>query len=377
MRQGGGNSRPGRVSDPDGKTSRAVARPQRARKQTPGAAVRAADPHKIPIDPNGNLTSKTDGTDTWTYSWNAENQLTKVEKNGAEQARFAYDPLGRRVDKTGGITTAYTYDGRRILREVRGAATLKYVHAPGLDEPLRADDGTATSYFHSDALGSVAKVTDSAGAAAVTRQYDAWGNLELGGSEPGYSFTGREWDPETGLYYYRARYYAPKNGSFISEDPVDYGNGLSRYGYVLDNPIGLVDPLGLTAEGPGCSSGKDCHPDVRQGASDLCNYSNTIADANVRQCVQKHCKDPNSVRCPKPHQYPCNVASGPAYSLTSSTATICANNPIPVWTCWKRIIAHEWWVHGCRPQGPAYDQLGDRLDHNSLGGYLVHIIRCP
>jgi len=57
-------------------------------------------------DPNGNLTTKTEGTDTWVYTWNAENQLTKVEKNSVEQARFGYDPIGRRVEKVaGGVTT--------------------------------------------------------------------------------------------------------------------------------------------------------------------------------------------------------------------------------------------------------------------------------
>jgi YD repeat-containing protein len=72
-------------------------------------------------DPNGNLSTKTEGSDTWTYSWNAENELAKVEKNGVEQARFAYDPLGRRVEEVaGGVTTSYTYDGLDILREVRG-----------------------------------------------------------------------------------------------------------------------------------------------------------------------------------------------------------------------------------------------------------------
>jgi YD repeat-containing protein len=78
VRQGGGNFRPGRVSDPDGKTSRVVARPHRARKQTLGAALRAADTRKIPIDPNGNLASKVEGTDTWGYEWNVENRLTRV-----------------------------------------------------------------------------------------------------------------------------------------------------------------------------------------------------------------------------------------------------------------------------------------------------------
>lgn len=85
------------------------------------ALTAGTDPHKVPIDPSGNLTAKAEGTDTWAYSWNAENQLTKVEKNGAEVARFADDPMGRRVDKVaGGATTSYTYDGDGILREVRG-----------------------------------------------------------------------------------------------------------------------------------------------------------------------------------------------------------------------------------------------------------------
>lgn len=47
-------------------------------------------------------------------------------------------------------------------------------------------------------------MTDQAGAVVDTRQYDAWGNLEVGANRPGYAYTGREWDPETGLYYYRA-----------------------------------------------------------------------------------------------------------------------------------------------------------------------------
>lgn len=59
------------------------------------------------------------------------------------------------------------------------------------------------------------------------------------------AFTGREWDPETGLYYYRARYYDPKAGRFISEDPIGFGGGVNFYGYVGGNPTGFVDPAGL------------------------------------------------------------------------------------------------------------------------------------
>jgi RHS repeat-associated protein len=61
------------------------------------------------------------------------------------------------------------------------------------------------------------------------------------------AFTGREWDPETGLYYYRARYYDPKIGRFISEDPIDFEGGVNFYSYVENNPVNLVDPEGLQA----------------------------------------------------------------------------------------------------------------------------------
>jgi RHS repeat-associated protein len=59
------------------------------------------------------------------------------------------------------------------------------------------------------------------------------------------AFTGREWDPETGLYYYRARYYDPKVGRFLSKDPVGFAAGPNYYTYVLDNPVNRVDPSGM------------------------------------------------------------------------------------------------------------------------------------
>jgi RHS repeat-associated protein len=202
-------------------------------------------------DPNGNLATKIEETDNWVYTWNAENQLTKVEKNGSEVARFAYDPMGRRVEKVaGGLTTTYAYDEGDILRETRGAATLKYVHGDDLDEPLAVDDGTALSYFHSDVLGSIVRVTNAAGAVTFTRQYDSWGNLQVGADQPGYSFTGREWDPETGLYYYRARYYDPKGGRFVSEDPIRFLGGANFYPYVSNAPQKWRDPFGLQKHYP-------------------------------------------------------------------------------------------------------------------------------
>jgi len=202
-------------------------------------------------DSNGNLTSKAEGSDIWTYAWDAENRLKRVLKNAAEVASFAYDPLGRRVEKVaGGVTSTWTYDGEDILREISGTTTLKYVHGPGIDEPLAQEDGAgALSFFQADGLGSIVKTTNSIGTVTATRRYDSFGNLEVGANN-GYSYTGREWDAETGLAYYRARYYDPKIGRFISEDPLRFIVGTNFYPYVENRPTNSRDPLGLAPDDP-------------------------------------------------------------------------------------------------------------------------------
>jgi RHS repeat-associated protein len=203
-------------------------------------------------DPNGSLTTRAEGSDIWAYEWNAHNELTRVVKNGVEQARFSYDPLGRRVEKVaGGVTTTYSYDGEDILREIRAGITLKYVHGSGIDEPLAREDGSgALTYYHADGLGSVVKRTNQTGVVIHEYRYDAWGNIETGATEPGYSYTGREWDPEVGFAYYRARYLDPRLGRFVSEDPVLFGGGVNFYQYADNNAASLADPEGLRATYP-------------------------------------------------------------------------------------------------------------------------------
>src|SRR4029077_18673260 len=76
-----------------------------------------------------------------------------------------------------------------------------------------------------------------------------FGNTTISGAtnSNAFQYTGRE-NEGNGLYFYRARYYSPKLGRFISEDPLGFeGSGLNFYSYVSNDPINFVDPFGLTA----------------------------------------------------------------------------------------------------------------------------------
>jgi len=146
-----------------------------------------------------------------TYQWDAENRLVAVLQGATTLASFTYDGNGERQSKTaGGVTHTYVYDGLNVIEErIGGTQTLDYVHV-GLDRPLaQRDQSAVASYYLADHLGSIVQTTNSSAAVTLTREYDPWGSLLQGSGAAGYAFTGREWDPEITLYYYRARYYDP------------------------------------------------------------------------------------------------------------------------------------------------------------------------
>jgi len=165
---------------------------------------------------------------------------------------YVYDPSGRRIEKKydGQAVMKYLYDGDHIIAEydATGALVHKYIYGPGVDQPIcmiDVSDANATYYYHLDGLGSVIALTDSSGSVANLYEYNIFG--EVSASDPNHPnrflFTGREFDTETGLYYYRARYYNPYIGRFLQTDPI--GDGMNRYAYCRNNAINAVDPLGL------------------------------------------------------------------------------------------------------------------------------------
>jgi len=166
---------------------------------------------------------------------------------------YVYDAEGRRIEKKyDGVTQVkFVYAGDQIIAEYDGSDNLlrKYVYGPGVDEPVCMIEtaGSATYYYHYDALGSVVMLTDEEGNAAQFYDYSVYGQVSAWDeNHPNrFMFTGREFDKDTGLYYYRARYYHPEIGRFLQTDPIGYADGMNLYKYCRNSPLTVTDASGL------------------------------------------------------------------------------------------------------------------------------------
>ncbi len=194
-------------------------------------------------DADGHLLS--DGTRT--YTWDDRDHLSQITQGGTVIASYSYDALGRRSARTeNGTTTQYLYDGLNTVQETQGTTINPILTGPGIDERYARDDNGGRTYFLTDLLGSTRLLTDTNGNAVQRYDYDPYGTTTQSStsySNP-YQYTGREHD-QNGLYYYRARYYTPELGRFVSEDPLQLAAGVNSYSYVGDNPISFFDPYGL------------------------------------------------------------------------------------------------------------------------------------
>ncbi|NJN13091.1 MAG: RHS repeat protein [Richelia sp. RM1_1_1] len=205
--------------------------------------------------------------------WDYRNRLVAViEKDAAgnetQRVEYTYDGLNRRIakavdsnpqDAVAAEVTHFVYHGEDVHLEfvdadgVSGANPLvlnkRYLHGPLVDQVLAQEDASGNVQWHlADHLGTIRDLVDNTGAVVNHLTYDSFGNV-VAETNPAvdsrYLFTGREFDEETGLYYYRARYYNSSTGRFLSEDPISFAGGNANlYGYVLNDPILLRDPEG-------------------------------------------------------------------------------------------------------------------------------------
>lgn len=206
-------------------------------------------------DANGNLLNDTDHL----YRYNLNNKLVGVDANIAS---YAYDALGRRISKTTYIgTISFYYVGDQMVEEYNGKnLAASYVFGNNIDEVLQMKSGKNVYYNHANQLGSTMALTDKDGNVAERIEYDVYGkptffndnNEKIDASVVGNNilFTGREYDTETGLYYFRARTIHPLIGNFCQKDPLLYIGGFNDFSYVLNSPINEYDPYGLLNVNP-------------------------------------------------------------------------------------------------------------------------------
>jgi len=211
----------------------------------PHAVTATSDGINYTYDANGNMTW--DGTRTITYDY--DNMPSSINTYSATTS-FVYDGGGARVKKTTASgTTAYI--GK--LYECKAGTCSKYIFAGG--SRIAQKVGTSISYYHQDHLGSSSIVTDSNGNKIEEVYYYPFGGTraDTGSVSMNHKYTSQEFDSETGLYYYNARYYNPSLGRFISPDTIipDPSNpqAFNRYSYVLNNPIMYTDPSGHWSTG--------------------------------------------------------------------------------------------------------------------------------
>ena len=177
-------------------------------------------------------------------------QVTIALPGAGRTISFKYDPFGRRIENVSPSgTTIYVYDGDNIIEELNAEGSLgeRYTYGPGTDEPLMGHRQPKVFYYEADGLGSVTSLTDPTGAVAATYTYDSFGFMtaSTGSATNWFRYTGRQFDSTGGLYYYRARYYDPMSGRFLSEDPISFQGGINFYRYAVNNPIIFRDPSGL------------------------------------------------------------------------------------------------------------------------------------
>jgi RHS repeat-associated protein len=204
-------------------------------------------------DQDGFLATKTDGTDVSTYGYSSRGELIRVNLPDGRAIEYLHDPLGRRIAKKvdGMIVEKYLWQGlTRLLAVYDGSDNLLMRFEYADDRmPMAMTAAGITYYLTYDQVGSLRVVADAAGDVVKRIDYDSFGNI-LNDTNPSFEvpfgFAGGLHDRDTGLVRFGYRDYDPDTGRWTAKDPIFFSGGdTDLYGYVLNDPVNLVDPYGL------------------------------------------------------------------------------------------------------------------------------------
>lgn len=197
-------------------------------------------------DDNGNMLN--DDKHTYTYDFN--NKLVSVDQT---VGTYKYDALGRRIAKN---NTLFYYVGDQMVEEVTDGATTSFVYEKGIDKVLLSQYNLQNNFYHTNHLGSTLAISDGNGSLIESVEYDVIGlpifysadgtNLSSSTIHNKILFSGREFDEESQLYFFRNRSLNSFLGRFMQKDPLLYVDGLNDMRYVKNRPTMWVDNYGLT-----------------------------------------------------------------------------------------------------------------------------------
>lgn len=189
-----------------------------------------------------------DGTNQNTYADTERLDTVTNISTSATVASYVYNGLGQRTGKTTSAgTSLFVYDEEgKLLGEYDGSGNLVQEHIWLADRPIGVVNSTTLYYVQTDQLGVPRIVTDSSHATVWVWNSDPFGNATPTGSLTyNLRLPGQYFDSETGHIYNYYRDYDLGTGRYIESDLVGIESDLNTYRYVLDNPVGLIDPYGL------------------------------------------------------------------------------------------------------------------------------------